>query len=319
MSESQAQISSPKPIDRWLAIAGIVVGTVFFLMPKTPPVVIGCLLLIFIIALHPLVNFWWVERTGKRKVFAVLLWAIICVGIGYTAWPPPPSKPLTAKDVVDEMDRRNARTSSKEVSSAKDVHLPSESVTRPGRPQNEPKAQEVSKAKSKSSDGVSTDKPKADGSRPQVVINAPGGIGISGGTVTNPTVNNYVTPGPPPEIEWSVVKTIEPGEYRGPRRLDPRINFPGQQIRAVLKGPFPNPSFRVECESPCSIFDMIPESVGTYAFSSTYDTSRKQPNVDIQGFPGISILEANVSVLITISSANRDPVKVTSVKSHLRR
>ena len=51
-----------KPIDRWLALGAIVVGIIYFWIPKTPTALVISLVVIFLLLIHPLWNFWWIER-----------------------------------------------------------------------------------------------------------------------------------------------------------------------------------------------------------------------------------------------------------------
>lgn len=80
-------ISKRKPIDSWLAIGGIVVTMFLTLAPKTPYVIITLLILIFILMLHPIWKFWWIERSIWRRMAALL---ILCIGLltfGAYIWP----------------------------------------------------------------------------------------------------------------------------------------------------------------------------------------------------------------------------------------
>ncbi len=88
----QIESKRQKPIDRWLALAGVAVGVILFLLPKTPSVVCGAVALIFLLLVHPVWHFWWIEKSAFRRVFACLLLSVALVGLGYSAWPllPPP-------------------------------------------------------------------------------------------------------------------------------------------------------------------------------------------------------------------------------------
>lgn len=59
-----------------------------FLVPKTPLVIVVLLVAIFALLFHPVWNFWWVERSLKRRVAAclVLIGSLICLGA--VSWPP---------------------------------------------------------------------------------------------------------------------------------------------------------------------------------------------------------------------------------------
>lgn len=82
-----------KPIDLWLAIGGVVVAIVLTLVPKTPFVVIGSLILIFLLMLHPLWNFWWIEKTLFRRLVTCFLLLIILFFLGNASWPPEAKSP----------------------------------------------------------------------------------------------------------------------------------------------------------------------------------------------------------------------------------
>jgi len=111
VQDQKDQPAPNKPIDRWLGIGGIAVGIAFFLLPKTPLVVALCGLIMFGLVLHPIVNFWWVEKTRTRQAAAIFGWALTCFVIGWSAWPTTaPTLPVTAKDIVDEIERRSKPT-----------------------------------------------------------------------------------------------------------------------------------------------------------------------------------------------------------------
>ena len=38
------------------------IGVILFLIPKTPSIVVLCLVLIFLLLIHPVWNLWWVEK-----------------------------------------------------------------------------------------------------------------------------------------------------------------------------------------------------------------------------------------------------------------
>ena len=72
------------------------------------------------------------------------------------------------------------------------------------------------------------------------VISAPNGIAIGGGTVNNPTVNNY---GPPlPHVTWSILKdklTVQAGSN------------PQTWVHISIDRDFSGPRFAVICDRPC--------------------------------------------------------------------
>src|ERR1035438_834803 len=62
-----------KPLDLWLAIGGIVVGIILFIVPKTTATVATSLIIIFALLIHPIWHFWWIEERLWRKLAAALL------------------------------------------------------------------------------------------------------------------------------------------------------------------------------------------------------------------------------------------------------
>jgi hypothetical protein len=107
-----------KPVDRWLGVAGMALGLLLFLLPKTQPIIIGCLLLIWLLLLHPTINFWWVENRPWRQCLAFVALTVSLVWLGLYIKPeaavqPQPQQqetkretvPTTPAPVVDESSR----------------------------------------------------------------------------------------------------------------------------------------------------------------------------------------------------------------------
>jgi hypothetical protein len=80
-----AQKLNKKPIELLLAVLGLGLGILFFLLPKTPLVIIISLLLMFILfgylVWNALEKFYWFRRAG---IFILLL---VLVMIGFYVWP----------------------------------------------------------------------------------------------------------------------------------------------------------------------------------------------------------------------------------------
>jgi hypothetical protein len=75
---------SQKPIDRWLALGGIVLGIVLFLVPKSP-VVVGVLLgIVFLLMVHPIWTFWWMEDYLPRRIAGLIALATVLTIAGFT-------------------------------------------------------------------------------------------------------------------------------------------------------------------------------------------------------------------------------------------
>lgn len=77
----------PKPLDVWLTIGGVVVGLVLFLVPKTPASVTASCVVICLLMIHPVWNFWWIERSQTRRGFALVVLVSAVCGLGGLAWP----------------------------------------------------------------------------------------------------------------------------------------------------------------------------------------------------------------------------------------
>lgn len=84
LTDASASAAS-KPVDRWLTIAGVVVGVLIFLLPKTPVFVASLLAACYGLLIHPVWNFWWVERSRTRRVVALVAMAILMIVAGYAA------------------------------------------------------------------------------------------------------------------------------------------------------------------------------------------------------------------------------------------
>lgn len=85
------QMEQTKPIDRWLGLGGVAVGILLFLFAKTPLAVVFWVVMFFFVLLHPVWNFWWIEKSLSRRFVAVTILAIVSIGVGYIAWPTPPT------------------------------------------------------------------------------------------------------------------------------------------------------------------------------------------------------------------------------------
>jgi hypothetical protein len=82
-----------KPIDRWLGLVSIAVGVIFFLLPKTPPVILLSLALVFLLIVHPVWNFWWIENSRTRRFVSLTSLAVVLALVGWVIWPKPSSQP----------------------------------------------------------------------------------------------------------------------------------------------------------------------------------------------------------------------------------
>jgi hypothetical protein len=73
-----------KRIDIWLALIAIAAATALYLLPrKTEPVIIGCLFLIWVTLLYPMLSFWWIGERFWRKSIAV---SILTAALVFWGW-----------------------------------------------------------------------------------------------------------------------------------------------------------------------------------------------------------------------------------------
>lgn len=82
-----SKASGPKPIDRWLALGSVAMGIALFLVPKSEAVVLLSLVAIFLVLLHPIWNFWWIEKSLLRRTLAVIVLVAMLFVFGVYVWP----------------------------------------------------------------------------------------------------------------------------------------------------------------------------------------------------------------------------------------
>jgi hypothetical protein len=123
-----------KPIDRWLGLASAAAGIILFLVPKTPLIAVVLSFVVFALMVHPLLNFYWIEKTKTRKLIAILFWTVSCIVIGRVAWTTIPPPQTTAAEIVDEMDRR--KKSDKSTSAIDKSMSPSQLQDKSATPKN---------------------------------------------------------------------------------------------------------------------------------------------------------------------------------------
>jgi hypothetical protein len=91
--KSAAATSAPtkskpqKSVDIWLGLFGAAVGIVFWLLEKTPVVIVASLVLIFALLFHPIWHFWWIERSLMRRASSVTALVVLLIVIGASVWP----------------------------------------------------------------------------------------------------------------------------------------------------------------------------------------------------------------------------------------
>ena len=100
-----------KPIELWLAVLGLGSGILFYLLPKTPPIIIVSLFLMFLsfgfVVWNALKKFYW----HKRACICILLIALVMVG--FYVWPTvtiEPSEISISSNIGEAVTIRNNRT-----------------------------------------------------------------------------------------------------------------------------------------------------------------------------------------------------------------
>lgn len=76
-----------KPVDSWLTLGTAVIGMGFYLLPKTPLVILVALVLMFLLLVHPIWNFWWIEDRPRRRAGALTCLAVLLGVLGLSVWP----------------------------------------------------------------------------------------------------------------------------------------------------------------------------------------------------------------------------------------
>jgi hypothetical protein len=119
---------SKKPIALWIALGAIAMSIVYFLLSKTPSVIIVSLLLIFVLLIHPLWNFWWIEKTLLRRIIACVFFVTALVLLGYIVWPTPATL-VQPSSVEKEIPNKKKEARKKEPP----VVFPTQSESRPSK------------------------------------------------------------------------------------------------------------------------------------------------------------------------------------------
>jgi len=76
---------------------GLAVGIALYLLPKTPGVILICLVLIFLLLALPIWNFWWIEKALWRRALALLALLGFLAFVGRVSWPKP--EPLRTRQI----------------------------------------------------------------------------------------------------------------------------------------------------------------------------------------------------------------------------
>lgn len=85
---SRPPLFEDKPVDRWLALLGVAAGLIVFLLVRTPPTIVFCVVAIFFILCHPVWTFPWIENRLSRRISALILVAAGLLVFAYQIWPP---------------------------------------------------------------------------------------------------------------------------------------------------------------------------------------------------------------------------------------
>ena len=218
-----------KPNDLSLFIGGLVASIILYVLPKTPLVIIALLTLSFLLLIHPVWNFQWIEEKLWRRIVALGVVVLVLAGIGYSSWPTAPQQ-IAEKQPEIKQPEIKPPPPSPAVSDSKPK--PSKQAT--PQPKPEPSKSQSPKPESPSASAQKQEPP------PPPIMNAPGGFAIGGGTVINPTVNNYAPPDP--IFTYSVVEIPTSPEDSAKYKMrviiktDRATDIP--PLRAVFDGPY---------------------------------------------------------------------------------
>ncbi len=140
---------------------------------------------------------------------------------------------------------------------------------------------------------------------PPAVNYAPGGFAISGGTVTNPTVNNLGPPPPPsPVVTWGVTSVdSRPDSYR-------------VKLWMLVTNPMPDPGFIATCDKPCWVMTQ-PAAMGTSSGSG--GNLNGNPSVVFGKLDMPNPIQDGTRLEWWITSKDGTPIKILDVKpAHIR-
>jgi hypothetical protein len=213
-----------KPVDLWLSIGSLVVGIILYVLPKTPLVIIALLTLAFLLLIHVAWNFWWIEKALWRKTLALVVLALALTGIGYSSWPTAPQQIAEIKQPEIKTPPPPAISDSK----------PKPNKQAKSQPKPEPSKSEPPKPELPSASAPKQEAP------PPAILNAPRGFAIGGGTVINPTVNNFAPPDPKFSVSVVEIPTSPEDSAKYKMRViiktDTEADIP--PIVAVFDGPY---------------------------------------------------------------------------------
>jgi hypothetical protein len=213
-----------KPNDLSLFVGGLVASIILYVLPKTPLVIIALLTLSFLLLIHPVWNFQWIEEKLWRRIVALGVVVLVLAGIGYSSWPTAPQQIAEIKQPEIKPPPPPAISDSK----------PKPNKQAKPQPKPQPLKSEPPKPELPSASAPKQEAP------PPAILNAPGGFAVGGGTVINPTVNNYAPPDP--IFTYSVVEIPTSPEDSAKYKMrviiktDRTADIP--PLRAVFDGPY---------------------------------------------------------------------------------
>jgi hypothetical protein len=215
-----------KPIDLSLFIGSLVASIILFVLPRTAMSIIILLAISFLLVIHPVWNwnFGWIQKALWRRILALGVVALALAGIGYSSWPIPPQQIAETKQPEIKPPPSSAVSDSK----------PKPNKQAKPQPKPEPSKSEPPKSESPGASAQKQETP------PPQILNAPGGFVIGGGTVINPTVNNFAPPDP--NFSFSVVEIPTSPEDSAKYKMrviiktDREADIP--PIKTVFDGPY---------------------------------------------------------------------------------
>lgn len=165
--------------------------------------------------------------------------------------------------------------------------------------------------------------PNGVGAAQQATPTIQNGIGIFGGNVSNPTVNNvYGVRRPPPPIKWTaeIQKQRMIDKYptwlasRVPPDQREALENPHYKIQVTLGGKFVSPAFAVQCDKPCEVVFNSILFVGENSFSySSGVLTFKDPKITGFAFEEPKILPEGLVMSFEVQSSQPEDFKVLAV------
>jgi len=265
----------------------VVVGILFFVLPKTTLTVSLLLVGLVAFSIYPILN------VARHTLIRVILLVTTCC-IAVVLWIKLP-----------HTDREIALTPSQQPSSQQPVAQISSSSKQSAPADVSPPPKQPVHKSSQTQQQSSTNGPNVQQQSfgpKSANVSAPNGFAITGGSVINPTVNNYGTE--PPEIKGERVPPDVQGD--GKRPID--------TVRIYTDRSWPDAIFVVSCSIPCEAFRIGQVSGGGMGTNFRPGSFAEQPpNSAVFDITSPNPFPSATYLTLTVQSKDERPVAITSV------